>query len=133
MVERVIWRRSVVTAVVLLGFGILYSRAQRPAELPHAFEAGWKGRKVCELLFEDDSVRIGRCTFPPGIGHEKHFHHPHFGYALTTNTMQITDAQGTETSEVSAGATWSTETVTIHEAVNIGETTAGYLIVEPKR
>ena len=30
------------------------------------------------------------------------------------------------------GGTWSTDSVTVHEAVNIGDTTTSYLIVEPR-
>jgi len=32
-----------------------------------------------------------------------------------------------------AGGSWSTDSVTVHEAVNIGDTTTSYLIVEPIR
>ena len=62
--------------------------------LPHAFDIGWKGLKVCEILHEDAGVRIARCTFPPGVGHERHYHLPHFGYTLSSGTMQIKDAEG---------------------------------------
>ena len=107
-------------------------KMQETENLPHAFEAGWQGQKVCELLYEDEAVRVGRCVFPPGIGHEKHFHRPHFGYVLTSATMRITDADGTEVTETTAGGSWETDAITVHEAVNIGQTTASYLIVEPK-
>jgi len=30
-----------------------------------------------------------------------------------------------------AGGSWSTATLTVHEAVNIGDTTTSYLVVEP--
>jgi beta-alanine degradation protein BauB len=107
--------------------------AADPPELPHAFDAGWKGAKTCELLYETDTVRVGRCSFPPGIGHEKHFHYPHFGYVLQGGTMQITSGQGpVEVREVSTGSTWSTSEITIHEALNTGDTTTRYLIVEPR-
>ena len=48
-----------------------------PALVSRSFltlEAGWQGEKVCEVLVENESVRTLRCTFPPGIGHEKHYH-----------------------------------------------------------
>lgn len=35
-------------------------------DLPEAFDAGWKGKKTCELLYETESVRVGQCSFPPG-------------------------------------------------------------------
>jgi len=102
------------------------------ADLPHAFDAGWKGQKTCNLLFEDDTVRVARCVFPPGIGHEKHFHNPHFGYVLESGTMTIVDSKGEREVRTEAGTNWSTTERTVHEAVNTGETTTGYLVVEPK-
>jgi quercetin dioxygenase-like cupin family protein len=101
-------------------------------ELPHAFDAGWQGQQTCELLFEDASVRIGKCEFPPGIGHEKHYHNAHFGYVLEGSTMRMVDAAGEQTVTTETGGNWSTATVTVHEGLNVGETTARYLIVEPK-
>ena len=101
--------------------------------LPHSFEAGWQGEDVCEVLFENDETIIGKCTFPPGVGHEKHYHHPHFGYVLQgSTTFSITDASGTEEVQIETGGTWSTDTIRIHEAVNVGEDTASFLIVESK-
>jgi quercetin dioxygenase-like cupin family protein len=102
------------------------------AGLPHAFDAGWQGQKTCELLYEDAAVRVGRCAFPPGVGHEKHFHNPHFGYVLEGGAMRLVDSEGVQTTTTAAGGTWSTSEVTVHEGLNVGETTARYLIVEPK-
>jgi len=102
-------------------------------DLPEAFDAGWKGEKTCELLYETDSVRVGQCSFPPGIGHEKHFHYPHFGYVLEGGTLHITDDAGVvKEMQTVTGASWSTSEVTVHEALNIGDTNTSYLIVEPK-
>lgn len=101
--------------------------------LPDALEAGWQGKKVCELLQEDEMMRVLRCTFPPGIGHETHYHPAHFGYTLSEGgTMQVTDASGTREIMGSAGGTWLSEGVPWHHAINIGETTMQYLIVEQK-
>ena len=102
-------------------------------ELPHALNAGWKGQKTCELLFEDENNRVARCTFPPGVGHEKHYHNPHFGYVLAGGSLRITDKEGEREVTTRTGGSWSTETVTVHEAMNIGETTTSYLIVEPTK
>ena len=66
-------------------------------EIPHAFEAGWEGLDTCELLYEDATSRVGRCTFPPGVGHEKHYHNPHYGYVLEGGTLRITDSEGERT------------------------------------
>ena len=106
--------------------------AEELPELPEAFDAGWKGEKTCELLYQVETVRIGRCTFPPGIGHEKHFHFPHFGYVLEGGILRIADDKGeVEIRHTITGATWSTSEITVHGALNIGETTTSYLIVEP--
>lgn len=107
-----------------------------PAEgvegLPHAFEAGWQGQKTCKVLFEDQGMRVARCEFPPGIGHEKHYHNAHFGYVLEGGTLRIVDSEGERVVTTEAGGSWSTTAVTVHEAINIGETTTSYLVVEPR-
>ena len=36
-----------------------WSVAEELPDLPEAFDAGWKGEKTCELLYETDSVRVG--------------------------------------------------------------------------
>jgi quercetin dioxygenase-like cupin family protein len=107
------------------------AEAGQEAGLPHAFDAGWKGRETCSVLFEDTSMRVARCIFPPGVGHEKHYHNPHFGYVLEGGTLRIADAGGEREVTTAAGGHWSTSEVTVHEALNIGETTTSYLIVEP--
>lgn len=102
-------------------------------DLPEAFDAGWKGEKTCELLYETETMRVGRCSFPPGIGHEKHFHYPHFGYVLEGGVLSITDEAGNvEVRKTTTGKSWSTDKITVHEALNVGDTTTSYLIVEPK-
>ena len=101
-------------------------------ELPAAIEAGWEGEKVCELLFENAEMRAARCAFPPGIGHEKHYHPPHWGYIIKGGVMRITDEDGTREQETPAGGSWWSDGVDWHEAVNIGETETVYVIVEPK-
>jgi quercetin dioxygenase-like cupin family protein len=119
-----------VPALALLGAGSTV--AGNDAQPPHAFEAGWQGEKTCEVIFEDAQVLVGRCAFPPGVGHEEHYHDPHFGYVLEGGTLRISDRQGERTVTTSSGGSWSTGERTVHEAVNIGGTTTSYLIVEPK-
>lgn len=123
--------RIIVSAV--LAFMPSAALAVDTAGLPHAFDAGWQGQETCELLFEDASVRIGKCEFPPGIGHEKHYHNPHFGYVLEGSTMRLVDGDGEQTVTTETGGSWSTTAVTVHEGLNVGQTTARYLIVEPRR
>lgn len=100
--------------------------------LPGALEAGWQGAKVCELLSEDEMTRVLRCTFPPGVGHERHYHPAHFGYTLKGGTMRITDTSGEREFTGTANGTWQNDGVAWHQVVNIGNTTAQYLIVEQK-
>lgn len=101
------------------------------SDLPHAFDAGWKGQKTCTLLYETPRVRVGRCVFPPGVGHEKHYHNPHFGYVLEGGTMRLRDAEGERVVTLESGRTWTSDGITVHEALNVGDTTSSYLIVEP--
>lgn len=101
--------------------------------LPDPLEAGWNGEKVCELLQETDEMRALRCKFPPGVGHERHYHAPHFGYILEGSKMRITDAEGSQVRDLNAGASWWSDGTAWHEVLNIGETTGVYIIVEPKQ
>jgi mannose-6-phosphate isomerase-like protein (cupin superfamily) len=100
--------------------------------LPDPLEAGWKGVSVCEKLHQDDDQRVLRCTFPPGVGHERHFHARHFGYAIVGGRVRITDASGTRELSLQTGSSYSSDGVAWHEIENIGDSTIVYLIVEPK-
>lgn len=124
-------RILLLSALVLFPVQAVWGEA-KPETLPHAFDAGWEGRQTCEVLFEDDTQRIARCVFPPGIGHEKHYHNPHWGYVLEGSTLRIVDDKGERTVTTGTGGSWSTDTVTVHEALNIGDSTTSYLIVERK-
>ena len=111
----------------------LFSIAAFAEELPDPLAAGWQGEPVCEKLHEDEKLRVLRCTFPPGVGHERHFHPRHVGYTLAGGRMQITDASGTRVQDVPTGVSFSNpDGIPWHEAVNVGDTTASYLMIEPK-
>lgn len=101
-------------------------------DLPDPLEAGWQGQPVCEVLAENAQLRALKCTFPPGVGHEEHFHAPHFGYTLQGSKMQITEDGETRVVDVPTGAAWTDEVVTSHTVLNVGQTTGVYLIIEPK-
>lgn len=103
-----------------------------PPELPDPLAAGWQGKPVCEQLLDNEYLRVLRCTFPPGVGHEKHVHAPHFGYALSGGTARIDDARGLREATTPTGYSWWTGETTTHANQNIGETTSAYLIIEPK-
>lgn len=100
--------------------------------LPDPLEAGWKGQKVCEVLLDNASVRMLKCTFPPSVGHEKHFHKKHVGYALRGGIFQINDEEGIREVQIPSGYTFYNDSVVWHEVLNIGTDTAIFLIVEPK-
>ncbi len=113
---------------------ILAQTVQQPDvdAIPYAIDAGWEGKKVCELLFENEEMRAARCTFPSGVGHERHYHPPHWGYIIEGGVMQITDKDGTREQETPSGGSWWSDGVEWHEALNIGDATTIYVIIEPK-
>lgn len=100
--------------------------------LPDPLAAGWNGAPVCELLHEDSDQRVLRCTFTPGVGHERHLHAPHFGYAISGGRMRITDASGVREIDLPTGSSFTSAGVLWHEVMNVGDTMVVYLIVEPK-
>ena len=101
-------------------------------ELPDPVEAGWRGVSVCDVLREDAEMRVFRCTFPPGVGHERHFHGRHFGYALSGGKMRITSEAGTREVTLKTGSYFFSEGIAWHEGLNVGDTTVSYLMIEPK-
>lgn len=103
----------------------------KPA-LPDPLAAGWEGKTVCEELINSDELRVLRCTFPPGVGHEKHYHAPHFGYTLSGSKFRIKDTTGTREVNVPSGTEFYNEEISEHEVLNIGDSTAVFLIIEPK-
>lgn len=100
--------------------------------LPDALHAGWQGHPVCELLYETAQSRVLRCTFPPGVGHERHYHPRHFGYALSGGRMRITSQGGVRETEIATGSSFSSAGVPWHEALNVGSTPVIYLMFEEK-
>ena len=100
--------------------------------MPDPLEAGWNGEAVCEVLNDNDELRVLKCTFEPGVGHEKHFHDPHFGYTLTGGKFRITDTTGTKDVDIPTGYSFSNDQIKSHEVINIGQTTAVFLIMEYK-
>jgi len=98
--------------------------------LPDPLAAGWKGVSVCERLHEGENQRVLRCTFAPGVGHERHFHAPNFGYAVSGGRMQLTDASGTREVDLPTGSSFYSPGTEWHEVLNVGETTVVYLIIE---
>lgn len=113
-------------------FNILLPSCKQSNPLPDPLQAGWNGEKVCELLFENEKIRALKCTFPPGVGHERHYHPPHFGYALSGGTFQLHDTTGTRVRDLKTDSHFYSEGTEWHEVLNVGDSTAVYLIIEPK-
>jgi len=123
--------RAVSLMIISASLAVVGARATQP-ELPDALEARWKGVPVCEQLHEDSDQRVLRCTFAPSVGHERHFHTRHFGYAIAGGRMRITDSGGTREVELATGSSFASDGVAWHEVVNIGDSTVVYLIIESK-
>lgn len=102
------------------------------SKLPDPLAAGWKGEKVCEVLYEDLEIRVLKCNFIPGYGHEKHYHPTHLGIALKGGTFQITDTSGTRQVDIPDGYVFVNKMINIHEVQNVGSAISQYLIMEPK-
>tara|TARA_R110000782_G_scaffold9026_22_gene29238 strand:+ start:473 stop:895 length:423 start_codon:yes stop_codon:yes gene_type:complete len=118
------------TACAIAAF--LIAGCATASRLPDPLQAGWNGHPVCERLHEDNKQRVLRCTFAPGVGHERHYHAPHFGYALSGGDVRIRDENGTREVSPPTGSSYNSDGVAWHEIMNIGSTTLTYLIIERK-
>ena len=119
-------------ARALLIFLLGCNTAVMADELPDAVAATWRGEPVCETLSETAEMRVFRCIFPPGVGHERHFHARHFGYALSGGRMRITDAAGSREVSLQTGTYFSSDGIPWHEVLNVGNTVVSYLMIEPR-
>lgn len=117
---------------LLWGLILLFSYSASTENLNGPLQAGWKGNKVCEQLSDNDHERVLRCSFPPGVGHEKHKHNAHFGYALSGGKMQLTDDKGTRVVELATNSYFESKGKKWHQVLNIGNTTVVYLMIESK-
>lgn len=116
--------------LIAISFGLSCTKTKE--KLPDPLEAGWNGKRVCKVLEDNKSIRVLKCTFPPNVGHELHYHQPHFGYTLAGSTFRIKDKKGTREVNVPSGYAFSNEELTTHEVLNIGDSTAIFLITEYK-
>nr|WP_321222119.1 cupin domain-containing protein [uncultured Psychroserpens sp.] len=110
---------------------LLISCTDKP-NLPDPLEAGWNNKAVCEVVEDNDAIRVLKCTFEPGVGHEEHFHNPHYGYTIAGSKFKIKDTTGTREVNVPTGYSFSKDKISTHEVLNIGDSTAVFLIVEYK-
>lgn len=116
---------------VFICFGIVLN-CNHKTSLPDPLEAGWNNQAVCDVLEDNEKLRTLKCTFPPNVGHERHYHDTHFGYTLQGGTFRITDTTGTREVTIPTGYSFYNEKVEWHEVLNIGDNTAIFLIMEPK-
>ena len=123
--------RAHILAVAGLASVLMSFALAEEAPLPDPLVAGWNGEKVCEQLHKDADHRILRCTFPPGVGHERHYHDKNFGYVVAAGRMSITDESGTREVDLVAGSSFASDGLEWHEVMNVGDTTVVYLVVEP--
>lgn len=117
--------------IIMVLLSLLLS-CKRDNILPDPLQAGWNNQPVCEVLEDNPKMRVLRCTFPPGVGHERHYHAPHFGYTLAGSRFRMTDTTGTREVDVPTGYSFSNEGIAWHEVLNIGDSTGVFLIVESK-
>ncbi|NND51667.1 MAG: cupin domain-containing protein [Flavobacteriaceae bacterium] len=118
--------------LAVVGIFIFLLGCKKTNPLPDPLEAGWNKQAVCEVLEDNDEMRVLKCTFPPKVGHERHYHKPHFGYTLAGSKMKIEDASGIREVDVPTGYSYFNEGIEWHQALNIGDSTAVFLIIEPK-
>lgn len=118
------------TLLIFISYCVLCCKNK--TNLKDPLQAGWKGKKVCTVLEENEKLRTLKCVFPPNVGHEKHFHASHFGYTLKGSKFRITDKTGTREVNVPDNYSFYNEKIEWHEVQNIGNATAIFLIIEPK-
>ena len=114
------------------GGALRYAGPKVDLPLPHFIDASWKGGKPCELKYENDHIRSVQCAFPPGVGYEPHYYPPHWGYVVEGGAMRLNYGEGDIDRVVPKGFSWWSDGVEWHNAVNIGDTTVVYIIIEPK-
>ena len=118
--------------ILILVFCVFVFGCTTKNNLPDPLLAGWKNETVCELLEDNSEVRVLKCTFPPGVGHERHYHKAHFGYTLAGSTFRIKDTTGVREVQVPTGSDFYNDGVEWHEVLNVGDSTGVFLIIEPK-
>lgn len=124
--------KSIKKVVTIISLSFFMISCNSTTDLPDPLQAGWKNKKVCSVLKENKKVRTLKCIFPPGVGHEKHFHAAHFGYTISGSKFKITDSTGTREVDIPDGYDFYNKEIKWHRVLNIGKKTAVFLIVEPK-
>jgi hypothetical protein len=111
---------------------LLIGSCNNQKSIPDPLEAGWNGDAVCEVIEDNQKIRVLRCTFAPDVGHEKHYHNPHYGYTVAGSRFRIKDTTGIRELNVPTGYSFTKDEISTHEVLNIGDSTAVFLIIEYK-
>jgi quercetin dioxygenase-like cupin family protein len=119
-----------VTLLFMLFFSL--TNCKNKNTLPDPLKAGWNNKAVCEIVEDNPKMRVLKCTFAPGVGHDRHYHAAHFGYTIKGSKFRIKDTTGTREVNVPTGTEFYNEGIEWHEVLNIGDSTAVFLIMEPK-
>jgi len=111
---------------------LLLCNCNNNQKLPDPVEAGWNDQVICEVIEDNDKLRTLKCTFPPNVGHERHFHKAHYGYTIVGSKFRIKDTTGIREVNVPTGYSFYNDKIEWHEVLNIGDSTAVFLIIELK-
>lgn len=103
-------KRQQTTLILTLCFALLNCEENKPITVH--LEVDSIDNTVCEVLEDNKELRVLKCTFEPGVGHEKHHHNPHVGYTLAGSKFRITDYEGTREVDVPAGYSFSKSSIT---------------------
>jgi quercetin dioxygenase-like cupin family protein len=129
--KKVIWTKLLISIVGTAMLTVPFSASAQ--DVPDALSVEWEGKKPCEKLYEDDQIRILRCTFPPGSKHVRHQHPANFGYMLSGGKVVVENENGVQPEqELATDVTVLGAPVPWHEVTNSGDTTERFLVVEMK-
>ena len=101
-------------------------------DVPGALAVEWEGKKPCEQLYEDEYLRVARCTFAKGVTHTCHTHPSYLLYTVSGGDATVQDEKGTRKIEAKAGAFTNVPPVPWHIFSNVGESTIQYIVIEKK-
>ncbi len=119
-------------SILLFLIFLCLAGCKKQQHLPDPLEAGWNNKSVCEIMEDNPKIRVLKCTFAPGVGHERHYHATHFGYTIKGSKFRIKDTTGVREVNVPTGTEFYNDGIEWHEVLNIGDSTAVFLIIEPK-
>lgn len=125
-------KKNTSLTIVCITILVICLNCKNNQQLPDPLKAGWDNESVCEIVEDNSKIRVLKCTFAPGVGHERHYHVAHFGYTIKGSKFRIKDTTGTKEINVPTGTEFYNDGIEWHEVLNIGDSTAVFLIVEPK-